>query len=73
MSRPKKLALVLPTSALIIFARRDDVILFDKMPCIYYLVQFQKRGKEINKSLIDSSNKVNAMTPAYAKQLSLQI
>ena len=47
-------------------------MILGQVPYIHYPVQFQK-DKEVIKALIDSSNKVNAMTPAYAKQLGLQI
>lgn len=40
---------------------------------IDYLVQFRKRGKKVTKALINSDNDINAINPAYAKQLGLQI
>ena len=47
-------------------------VVLDWVPCIYYLVQFQKdmEGATIQ-PLINSGGEVNAMTPAYAKQLGL--
>ena len=47
------------------------MIVLDRVPCIYYPVQFQK-DKATIWALIDFGNKVNAMTPAYAKQLGFQ-
>ena len=47
-------------------------MILGRVPCIHYLVQFQK-DKEVIKALIDSGSKVNAMTLAYAKQLGLQV
>lgn len=46
-------------------------VILDLVPCIYYLVQFEK-DKATVQALIDSSSKVNAITPAHAKQLDLQ-
>ena len=43
------------------------------MLCIHYLVQFQKDQKATIRALIDVGSKVNVMTPAYAKQLGLQV
>lgn len=39
--------------------------------CIYYPLYFRKDQPKIQ-ALIDFGSKVNAMTPAYAKQLGLQ-
>lgn len=36
-------------------------------------MQSQKRGKEVIKVISNSSNKINAITLAYTKQLGLQI
>ena len=47
-------------------------VILDRVPCIHYPVQFQK-DKEVIKALINSGSKVIAMTPAYAKQLGLQV
>ena len=45
----------------------------DKVPCIYYLVQFCKdKGKDAL-TLLNSGSKVNAMTPAYAAHLGLKV
>ena len=50
----------------------QEVIVLDWFPCIYYPVQFWK-DKATIRALIDSDSKVNTMTPAYTKQLSLQV
>lgn len=54
-------------------ARGEDVIVLYRMPYIHYPIQFQKRGKEVIRALIDSGSKLNAMIPSYTKELSLQI
>ena len=48
-------------------------MILDRVPCIHYQVQFQKDKEVIIQALIDLGSKVNAMTPAYAKQLGLQV
>ncbi len=42
------------------------------VPCIHYPVHFKKSQNEIQ-ALIDSGSGVNAMTPAYAAKLGLQV
>ena len=61
------------TSASVINANKkaQKVIVLDRVPCIYYSVQFQK-DKATIQALINSGSKFNAITPAYAKQLGLQ-
>lgn len=54
-------------------ARKEDVIVLEKVLCIHNLVKFWKENQEITKSLINSGNEINAMTLAFAKQLGLQI
>lgn len=54
-------------------AKKEDMIVVERVPYIYYLVQFQKTGKKVTKVLINSSSEINAMTPLYVKQLDLQI
>ena len=45
----------------------------DKVPCIYYFVQFCKnKGKDVL-ALLDSGSKVNAMILAYAAHLGLKV
>ena len=51
----------------------QKVIVLDRVLCIYYLVQFRKNKEATIWALIDWTSKVNAMTPAYAKQLGLYV
>ena len=51
----------------------QEVIVLDQVPCIHYLVQFRKNNGATIQALIDSGSEVNAITPAYAKQLGLQV
>lgn len=48
-------------------SKQEDVIVLERVPCIDYSVQFQKRSKEVTKALINSDSEVNTITPAYAK------
>ena len=71
----KKLVLVSATSASVTGASRKalKVRVLDWAPCIYYSVQFCKdKGKDVL-ALLNSGNKVNAMTPADMAHLSLQV
>ena len=45
----------------------------DRVPCIYYSIQFRKDKYKNILALLDSGNEVNAMTPAYTAYLGLQI
>ena len=62
---------ILPTSAAVIEAGKgaQKVIVLDWLPYIQYRLQFRKDQGATIWVLIDSSSKVNAMTPFYAKQL----
>ena len=73
ISKAKKLVLVSATSALVTGAsKKAPEVVLDWVPCIYYLVQFRKdKEGAIIQALINSGSKVNAMTPAYTKQLGL--
>ena len=46
-------------------------MILDQVLCIYYLVQFRKDKWKTIQALINSGNKVNAMTLAYVKKLGL--
>ena len=80
-SKAKKLVSVLVTSASVTGAgkeaevtqatQEEKEVILDRIPCIYYQVQFRK-DKETIRALIDSGSEVNTMTPAYAKKLSLR-
>lgn len=61
------------TLASMIGTKREDVIVLKKVLCIHHLVQFVTGGKEVIRLLINSSSEINAITPAYAKELGLQI
>ena len=54
-------------------SKEAQKVILDRVPYIHYLVQFQKDKKATTWALIDSSSEINAMTPAYAKQLGLQV
>ena len=70
----KKLVSVLATSALVTDNGKEaQKVILDRVPYIHYLVQFQKDKRATIRALIDSDSKVNAMTPAYSKQLGFQI
>lgn len=53
-------------------SKKDDVIL-EKVPCIHYLLCFYKNKKNQVQVLIDSSSKVNTITPEYILKLGLKI
>lgn len=59
--------LVLATSVSMIYNSGKAIIL-KKIPCIYYLVCFQKDQKQA-RALLDSGKKVNIINPAYVKKL----
>ena len=50
----------------------EDYVSWERMPYIHYLLHFQNYTTSI-KALINSGNKVKAMTLAYASKLSLNI
>ena len=62
------------TSALVTGASKEALeVVLDWVPCIYYPVQFRKdKERATIGALIDSSSEVNAITLAYAKQISLR-
>ena len=67
-TQAKKLVPVLAISASLTKASKEaQEVILDRVPCIYYPVQFQKDKGATIWSLIDSGNEINAMTPAYAK------
>ena len=63
---PKKLALVSATSVPVTETSGKEVV---KVPYVHYPVRFQE---EQVRALLNSGNKVNAMSPAYAKKLGLK-
>ena len=54
-------------------SKKDQKVILDQVPCIHYPVQFQNDKKATIQTLINLDSKVNAITPAYAKQLGLQV
>ena len=71
-TRVKKLVPVLATSTLVTkTSKKAQEVILDRMPCIYYPVQFWKNKGATIWALIDSGSKVNVMTPTYAKKLGL--
>lgn len=53
-------------------ARMKNMIILDRVPYIHYQVPFQKGGKEVTRTLINSASESDTKTPAYTKQLGLQ-
>ena len=51
---------------------KKDYVSLEWISCIYYPLRFQKDTIGI-KALIDSGNKFNAMTLAYASELGLNV
>ena len=47
-------------------------MIMDRVPCIYYPIKFRKDKRLTIRALINLGSKINAMTLAYAKPLSLQ-
>ena len=74
-TQAKKLVSVLSTSVSVTGTSKkaQKVIVLDRVLCIHYQVEFQKDQRATIWALINSDSKVNAMTPAYAKQLGFQI
>ena len=73
-TKVKKLVPVLATSALVTeVSKKNQEVILDRVPCIHYPMQFRKDKKATIQALINSGSKVNAITPAYAKQLGLQV
>ena len=51
-------------------SKKASEVVLDRVLCIHYLVQFRKDNKRVTIwALINSGSKINAITPAYAKQL----
>ena len=71
-TKVKKLVPVLATSASVTEAsKKAQEMILDRLPFIYYPVQFRNNKRETIWALINLGSKVNVMTPAYAKQLGL--
>ena len=54
-------------------SNKAQKVILDWLPCIHYPVQLLKDKRAIIQALIYLGSKINAMTPAYAKQLGLQV
>ena len=52
--------------------QEEKKVILDRVQCIHYQVRFQKDKQATIQALINSGSEVNAMTPAYAKQLGTQ-
>ena len=68
----QKLVLVLATSLLVTEASKKEDVSLKQVPCIHYLLCFQKDIIGI-KALIHSDSEVNAITPAYTSKLGLKV
>lgn len=73
MSRTKKRVSVSTTFVLITGTLKENMIVPKNIPYIHNALHFQKGGKEVTRTLINFSSKVNAKTLAYIKPLGLQI
>lgn len=60
------------TSMLVIMASKEADINLEWVPCINYLLYFQKNTVDI-RPLIDSDSKVNIMTLDYTDKLGLKV
>ena len=61
------------TFASVTEASKEDDVILDWVPCIYYPLRFYKDKKNKAWALIDFGSKVNAMTPAYVSKLGLRV
>lgn len=59
-------------SCFVSLASNINILLLERVPYIYNLVQFRKDQAEMQ-TLIDSKNEVNVMTPAYVFKLGLKV
>ena len=50
---------------------RGEEVVLKRVPCIYYLVQFQEDQEQV-RALLDSGSNVNVMSPAYIERLGLK-
>ena len=53
-------------------ARKEEHVSQERVPCIHYPLRFRKNNAGV-RALIDSSNEVNTMLPAYASKLGLKL
>ena len=71
----KKLVSILAASLLVTGAgkKAPKVRVLDKVPCIYYSVQFCKDKNKDVLALLNSGSEINAMTLTYAAYLGLKL
>lgn len=69
----KKLVSVSATSAPITGASKEDEVVLEGVPCVYYPLRFRKDKENEVRALIDSGSEVNAITPTYASKLGLRV
>ena len=67
----KNLVSVSATSSSVTGASKEATL--ERVPCIHYSVQFRRDEVHNVLALIDSESEVNAMLPAYAQKLGLQM
>lgn len=67
----RKIVLVLTSFTLITIASKKIDMVLEKVSYINYLLYFRKNTVNI-RALINLSNKINAMTPAYINKLGLK-
>ena len=53
--------------------KAQKVRVIEQVPCIYYLMQYQKDKSKIVLALLDFGREVNAMTPTFVTQLGLKM
>lgn len=69
----KKLVLVSATSMSMTKASKEDKIILEKIPCIYYPLCFCKNKKNKVQTLINSGNKVNTMNLRHIAKIDLKV
>ena len=73
-TKVRKLVLISTISESVTEANKEaQEVILDRVACIQYPVQFRKNKRAAIQVLINLYSKVNVMTPAYAKQLDLQV
>ena len=68
----KKLVLVLATFASVTGASKENVVILDQVPWIYYPIWLKKSKNQVQ-TLINFGSKVNAMIPEYILKLGLKV
>lgn len=68
MSKAKKLVLVLAIFVSMSKATKEDNIILDQVPYIYYPIWFKKNKLWV---LINSSSKINIIIPVYVSKLGI--